>query len=290
MEATWQDETLESFDSIELYGYRALPKNHKSIIVMIHGYGEHGAGYREMAEFFCSAGFGIYVFDLRGHGRSGGERGYVQRFEDYLEDLDLIFARIRDKEKQVPILLMGHDIGAVIAGAYTISRKPCVVGTILCSLPFELPLANRQLKLCHFAAKFMPRRLFGKAELAFLAFGETKPDLKDLGFEQSGMPMRVISELVKACEQLMAEAEQLMGSLLIIHAGNDSYGPAARAQRLHDLALSFDKEFFLIEKAEHRLLAEGNKFDIWSRLAKWLDERYQKQLGADEAEQESEAL
>jgi alpha-beta hydrolase superfamily lysophospholipase len=67
----------------------------RGVVVVTHGHGEHIGRYVHIAEVLCAAGFGVYTWDLRGHGRSGGKRGHSPTFLHYIEDLGLVYTQAR---------------------------------------------------------------------------------------------------------------------------------------------------------------------------------------------------
>src|SRR5688572_11299688 len=77
-----------SRDGLDLYGEFFAAANPRGVSLIVHGYGEHGGRYRELANILALEGMATLSFDLRGHGRADGQRGYVERFTDYLDDVD----------------------------------------------------------------------------------------------------------------------------------------------------------------------------------------------------------
>ncbi len=64
-------------------------------IVLVHGYGEHSGRYAQRVESMVSRGYRVLAPDMRGHGRSGGQRGYVKRYDQYVEDLRLTMDQVQ---------------------------------------------------------------------------------------------------------------------------------------------------------------------------------------------------
>ncbi|MFW7377723.1 MAG: alpha/beta fold hydrolase [Oligoflexus sp.] len=290
MDATWQDETLESFDSVELFGFQANPQQEaKASVILVHGYGEQSEAYRELIGPWLAENFAVYVFDLRGHGRSGGDRGYVRQFEDYLDDLDLIYARVQDRNKKQPIFLIGQDLGALIAGMFTASRKPLLAGLILCGLPWQLPVTPLQQQVVRSMASFMPKRPFGPQKLKRLAFGEEAPESeKFIGFAGKGMPARVLWEILQALTSLSQDADNLQLPLFLIQARQDPYGDVSKLEDLQERAMSYDKTCWLLDGGQHRLLKNNDRLAVSPRIISWLNERYDRPNEVDEMDEQSE--
>jgi alpha-beta hydrolase superfamily lysophospholipase len=57
----------------------------------------------------------VYALDLRGRGKSEGERFYVEKFSDYLDDVNTLVSTARTENPGLPIYVLGHSAGGVIA-------------------------------------------------------------------------------------------------------------------------------------------------------------------------------
>ena len=79
--------TLVAAGGDELYRCSWLPDEEPAAaLAVVHGYGEHGGRYRCLVDAMVPLGYAVHVFDLRGHGRSPGGRGHIERFADYVDD------------------------------------------------------------------------------------------------------------------------------------------------------------------------------------------------------------
>src|SRR5690349_13342876 len=77
-------------------------------LVICHGVNSHGGQYIRAAEDFAARGFAVTALDLRGRGKSDGERFYVERIDDYVADLSLAIELGRSKHPELPVYLLGH--------------------------------------------------------------------------------------------------------------------------------------------------------------------------------------
>ena len=85
-------------------------------LVAIHGVGEHFGRHDYLLETFNS--FNIFRYDLRGHGRSGGKRAYIENFSTFVTDLREVLCFIQEKYKAEKFILIGHSMGALITASY----------------------------------------------------------------------------------------------------------------------------------------------------------------------------
>lgn len=128
--------SIDAADGVALL-YRAWEVDApRARVRIIHGLGEHGGRYAPLAEALVERGISCYAADLRGHGVSGGRRGHVDRFRDYLADL----ARLEGKlPAGVPNFLLGHSLGGLIAvRAAETGQAGQLKGLILSSPALEL--------------------------------------------------------------------------------------------------------------------------------------------------------
>jgi alpha-beta hydrolase superfamily lysophospholipase len=93
-------------------------------------------------EQFAANGFASYALDLRGRGNSEGERFYVEAFSDYLRDVDTLVNIARTENPGLPIYVLGHSAGGVIASSYVFEHQSEIAGLICESFAFDVGLPH----------------------------------------------------------------------------------------------------------------------------------------------------
>lgn len=86
-------------------------------LIVSHGLGEHLGRHEYMLKLF-SQNFNVAIYDLRGHGRSGGRPGFVEDFRDFFRDLDAVVDYLRREFNLKDYVLFGHSMGALITAGY----------------------------------------------------------------------------------------------------------------------------------------------------------------------------
>lgn len=116
-------------------------------IVLLHGLGSHGQRLAPLAEALCAAGYAVAGCDLRGFGRSEGQRGHTPSLQVWFDDIAGFLAQLRRRDPALPMVLYGHSMGAVLALAFTVARRPDLVGVIAASPALRSRVAEQRFKL-----------------------------------------------------------------------------------------------------------------------------------------------
>jgi alpha-beta hydrolase superfamily lysophospholipase len=88
------------------------------VALLAHGYGEHIGRYDHVAARLAEHGAAVYGPDHVGHGRSDGERVLVEDFDTVVADLHAVAERAREEHAGLPVVLIGHSMGGLIAARY----------------------------------------------------------------------------------------------------------------------------------------------------------------------------
>jgi len=88
------------------------------VTLLTHGYGEHVRRYDYLADKLVAAGAVVYAVDHAGHGRSAGERVLITDFDKVVDDVHLLALRAREEHPDLPVALIGHSMGGLIATRY----------------------------------------------------------------------------------------------------------------------------------------------------------------------------
>jgi alpha-beta hydrolase superfamily lysophospholipase len=120
-----------------LYTETFLPDGEpKGAVVVTHGYAEHCGRYREVAHVLKNAGWAVLTYDVRGHGHSPGPRGFIERFDVYLDDFTAMIAAGRALAPGKPLVLLGHSHGSLITLRALASAHPPAVTSAIVSSPY----------------------------------------------------------------------------------------------------------------------------------------------------------
>lgn len=88
------------------------------VVLLAHGYGEHSGRYDHVAAALVDAGAVVHAVDHVGHGQSDGERVVIADFERVVDDLHAVDEQARAQHPGLPVVLIGHSMGGLIAARY----------------------------------------------------------------------------------------------------------------------------------------------------------------------------
>jgi alpha-beta hydrolase superfamily lysophospholipase len=123
-----------SQDGLSIF-YRFYPADGElARLVIAHGLGEHSGRYHNVVKAMVSQSISVWAADHRGHGQSGGPRGHVSSFQDYINDLQQIIVISRQETpSSIKTFLLGHSMGGLIALNYAAQYPDMIQGLILSS-------------------------------------------------------------------------------------------------------------------------------------------------------------
>ncbi|RME45356.1 MAG: alpha/beta fold hydrolase, partial [Chloroflexi bacterium] len=123
--------TFVGLDNLKIFYQHWRPETDpRAVLVIVHGYAEHSGRYQHVAEYFVERGYAVYALDHRGHGRSEGERAYVDRYNDLLVDLRTFVELVRQRELARRIFMVGHSMGGALATLFAAEHGDLLHGLV----------------------------------------------------------------------------------------------------------------------------------------------------------------
>ncbi len=129
--------TVTTPDGTALFTHRWLPDGDpRAVVQVLHGMAEHSARYTRLAEALTGAGFAVYAHDHRGHGRTGGDddHGYLADEGGWpwlVRDARSVTELATGEHPGLPVFLVGHSMGSVVAREYVIGGSDDLAGLVL---------------------------------------------------------------------------------------------------------------------------------------------------------------
>lgn len=249
----------------------------RSALLLAHGYAEHSGRYEALGKRFAERGFGVWALDHRGHGRSKGQRGHVNRFAEYVSDLHALRVRVAEEAKDRPIFLVGHSMGGLVAIHYALRHGAGLRGVCISSPALGIVAEPPRLlrAIARILSVVVPRASFqGTVDPALLSH-----DLA-VGPAYAADPLvhrrataRFYLELKRAIAEAHARAGELDVPMLILLAGDDRLtDPTAAAGFVAALRPELARTI-VYPGFFHEVFNEIERERVFADLDRWLDER-----------------
>ena len=127
-----QESTFKGSEGLALYYQAWLPDTPAiGVLVIVHGHGEHSGRYPHVVDHLVPQGFAVYALDHRGHGRSPGQRGYVNSMADFRGDVAALVQLAAAAQPNLPLFVMGHSLGGLIILDYVLHQPEGLRGVIV---------------------------------------------------------------------------------------------------------------------------------------------------------------
>ena len=242
----------------------------KAVVLFIHGISEHSGRYEHVGHFLAEQQFAVIAIDLRGFGQSGGHRAYVASFDEYLDDVEDQLHELR--VLQLPVVLMGHSMGGLIALSYALSTRPQpdLLALSAPALGANIPAPLRALApvLATVAPRLrVPSPIRGDMLATDPAVGEAY--FADPLVVRTTTPSLGVA-LIRQMEWAVAHLDTLGLPTLVQHGADDTLVPARSTRSLRDHPLVTRRTYPALR---HEIYNETIRAAILQDLVDWLDLR-----------------
>mgnify|MGYP001074965513 CR=1 FL=1 len=265
---------LTASDGIKLFAQAWMTEiTPKALVLLLHGMGEHSSRYAHVGQAFSQAGFHLFTFDRRGHGRSEGLRGYTPSGQQLMDDITLNLDHARSVTgSAMPAFIYGHSQGGVEALYYGLSCEPSLSGFIVTSPGLDLSWVNQvQLLVLKLLTPIFP-----KLSLTTGLKGQTiftrDPVISTAGNADplclSKTTLRMGKTLIDIVNDIKRNANQWHYPMLMMHSSGDL---AVNIQGTEEFveAVSYPITYKRWEGLYHELHNEPEKEQVFQTIFDW---------------------
>ena len=271
------ESTFFGYKGRELFYRCVQPDTPRAAVIVLHGYGEHSGRYLHVLEALESRGYAAFAPDHRGHGRSQKVFGDLEGRDKVREDVHILTQLARQAVPGVPVILLGHSMGgmlalyqllayqddydlAVLSGpaillpegvSPLVKALAGVIASVAPNLPIQeldLSEATRNMEMCA-ADKLDPLQYRGKARA------------------------RTGNESMRAQEEIQARLGEITLPLLVMHGSDDKVIDPAATEIVFARVGSSDKTKKIWNGLYHEIFNEPEREEVFEFLFAWLEER-----------------
>ena len=274
--------TFVDAQGVTIHYYVWAPGRPKAVVQLAHGVGEHALRYEVLAQELVNAGYAVYADDHRGHGMTGvemtdGDSSRMGRLgpgglRATIQDLRDLSAIIRTEHPELPLVLLGHSWGSLMAQIILNDHAADYDAAVLTGTSYRMPgymnsgdLNARHAHLGDTGVEWLSRdpevhALFRADPLTFDAKILKLFGVRD-GLRLFGRPKRLSRDI----------------PLLVMVGDDDPLGGEPGAVKLVEEYARrgglTDVELSVYAEARHEVFNELNQADVRRDLIEWMDDR-----------------
>ncbi len=252
---------IEEIGRIKVRTWR--PAEPKRLVVILHGYTEHGGRYAPLAQSLAARGALVAAPDHVGHGLSGGDRGVMADLDAVADDVRAIVDQLAGG---LGTIIVGHSMGGLIAIRYA-QRFGATLSGLVLSAP---------------AAGLAP----------FLEMVLSAPEIPEQGFDGSLLsrdpavgednaadPLVYHGPWARATLEAALAANQAVDAgpgfgdlpLLYLHGADDQIVAVAGARPVVEKLAGPDSETRILVDQRHEIFNEIGKENTFAIVADFID-------------------
>jgi alpha-beta hydrolase superfamily lysophospholipase len=268
----WQPE-----ESTQMMGGPVAKK--RGVVLMVHGLGEHAGRYDHVASAMRGWGFEVHAYDQRGHGESGGSPGKLPNHLALLDDLAEVVDDTRQQYPHLPLILLGHSMGGLVASRFVSLGMRPVDALILSSPALDAGLSYFQKILLRVLSLLAPNFCVKNGlDVQFISHDPqvVKAYLADR-LVHNKISARLAGFIAKSGPATLAAAKHWRTPTLLMYAGADKLVNPKASRRFARRAAA-DRPGIMTAKCfdgyYHELFNELKSEPVFEMLKRWLVKRF----------------
>ncbi len=275
------ESTFETNDGVKLYYQSWEPDGEaRAAVAIVHGHGEHSGRYMNLVNCLVPAGYTLYGVDLRGYGHSSGQRGHIDSWSEYREDVHAFLQTVARQEPKRAVFLYGHSLGGLVVLEYVLHYPDGLAG-VISSAPTvgEIGISPFLLLLGRLLSRIYPRFSL-KTGLDVTALSRDPAVVQAYRNDplvHSFATARLGTELASAREYTMTHAADLRVPLLLTYGSADRLAAPEGCRAFFDHVTFPDKTRLEYSGGYHESHNDIEYNKVMTDLQAWLDAHVREQ-------------
>lgn len=247
----------------------------RAVVVIVHGLGEHGGRYDHVGHRLATARFACYAADHVGHGHSDGRRANIERMARVVDDLADFIGFATTHTPGVPVFLLGHSLGGLIALQYATGEPVELAGLVLSGAAVQpgvgSPLLRGAARLLSVVTPNLgvltlpPEYLSRDPDVVASYRADPLVHLRKI-------PARTGAEILAATQALPDRLARLRIPVLILHGGQDRMTTPEGSRMVHQRVAARDRTLRIYDGLYHEIFNEPERDEVLDDIIGWLAE------------------
>ena len=261
--------------NINCVDYFPASPAHSSIVFM-HGLGEHCGRYAHLADYFCTRGFAVRTYDLRGHGKSSGKRGDIPHQDSLLDDAQQV---MHGWQASCPTsvtrqLLLGHSMGGLFAAKFALSKMCDLHGLILSAPALAIYMNFVERSLLKVLSSVAPSLTLSNGLKTQYLSHDPKVVASYLAdaLVHDRISARLLNSMLTTMHDVFTHASSLDLPTLLLVAGQDKLVDSTGSLRFAQDSSETHLRLCTYENLYHEIFNELDTKAVFDDVGIWLDE------------------
>jgi alpha-beta hydrolase superfamily lysophospholipase len=269
-----QAQHFSNTDGLQLYyqhWWLTIPA--RATLILVHGLGGHSGLFQNVVDVLVPQGYHLYALDLRGHGRSPGQRGYINAWAELRGDVKALFDLVRRDHPDLPQFILGHSVGGAVVLDYGLHHPEGLTGLIISNpalsaigvSPLRLILGRLLSRICPtFSLSTGVAMETAARDPAILEGYVNDPLRHALG------TARFATEFLTTTAWIQQQAATLKVPLLILQGGADRVSLPAGSQQFFAAVTLADKTWQDYPESYHEIFDDLDYKEVLVDVGEWL--------------------
>ncbi len=242
----------------------------RAAVLLLHGIAEHSGRYEKVGRQLADAGFDVVAIDHRGYGQTGGRRGHVDSWSEFLDDVEDQLAEIRRLD--LPVVMLGHSMGGLIAASYCVDDRPLPDLLVLSGPALGADIGPVLRIVAPILGRILPHmEIKDDGDPSMLS---TDPRVGEVFYAD---PLRVPyptaslgRALLGAIDSTRARLDRLSIPTLVMHGGDDRLVPTKSSEIMEGLP---EVTRVVYPGLRHEIFNEPTGAEVVADVIDWIDAR-----------------
>lgn len=268
--------TFYGVNEVELF-YRVFKPEAapKAAVILVHGHGDHSGGLQNLSACLANHDYVVYAFDLRGHGKSPGKRGYIRTWAEYRGDLHEFRKLVSSELSGLPLYIAGHSLGGVIVLDYSLDHGDGLDGIIAIAPATSYEVTRTEKLLVSLMGKL-------KSDYSIEKHGNLEVLTKDpeviSRLSSDDLRHNTVTPglgrgLMQTVVRLTNEAQSIQHPFLLQFGLDDEITPPTKLRQFYNSVGSQDKQKWEYPSMRHRPFDDLGREQFLADMDGWLDKK-----------------
>jgi acylglycerol lipase len=265
--------TLAGAGGQQIFWQSWSPVQTRGVVVIVHGLGEHSDRYGHVAQRLVAEGYATYALDHRGHGRSQGPRAVIDRLANAVSDIDRLVLLAGDAHPGLPVFMLGHSMGGLLAVQYALAHQDRLAGLLLSgalAAPDAAPAPARLIARMLSAVAPRAGLIALDASLVSRDPQVVAAYRADPMVHHGKLPARTVAELIAAGQRFPELVANIRVPTLIMYGSEDRLCPPSGSVMLGERIGAADITVIPYAGLYHEIFNEPERETVLDDMCAWL--------------------